>query len=128
MVREDITEKMAFEQSFEAGEGELLFTHLWECLPLPFLTYQKGQSQMLTHPNLSPTSTSRCVHSLSRALEKLGCSLNLFSDSSFLTQTHVLLETTSQLDWDDLRLINCSSLCLNPMQPPSSPDMFNVDN
>lgn len=89
MVREDITEKMAFVQMFEKDEGKLLFTYLWECLP--FLTCQKGQSQMLTHPNLSPTFISRCVHSPSGSLEKLCSPLNLFSDSGFLTQTHVLM-------------------------------------
>lgn len=38
--------------------------------------------------------------------------------------THEVWGTTNQFESDDLRLINCSSVCLNPIQPPSPADIF----
>lgn len=88
MGREDITEKVAFEQRFEKGEGELL----WEGPPLPC---PKGPSQVLTHPTLSSPPTARRGHSLSVGTSKNFAVLlyNLFSESGFLTQIHVFIHS-----------------------------------
>ena len=115
---------MAFEQRFKGGKGEFYSytfgnTH-------PFHIYlSKGPSWMLTHEKLLPTAMTRCMHS-PWAHEELCYSL-IQSVLTFLfsyTCSHSLVsigEWHTQLNKNNLRLINCSSLFLNHTTSITSP-------
>lgn len=111
MIREDIIEKMVFEQRFKGGEGKLLIPYFWE-----YFICQKGQSQMLTHQKFLPTAITRYVYSPFWALEELCYSLVQsvlrfwFSYSSTCPHSLVCFrEPQTNLIRNNPCLINCST-------------------
>lgn len=118
---------MAFEQRFEGGKGEFYSstfgnTHPFHIYlskgPVPdanswdaFASFHDWKYTFSWSPwRTLLFSWTVCFHIL------------VFLLRHMFSFTHELWEMKNQSDKDNLRLIDCRSLCLNSTQPPSPPD------